>query len=86
MKSDIIWEMDVFREMQIQSYALVFGSLRVASKVPKVRFGEFQFWVMYELCQWLTGKTVEKMIRESPPQCLSDPQLGRHLFVKINVS
>ena len=29
---------------------------------------------------------MEKMIRESPPECLSDPALGRHLFVKINVS
>ena len=25
------------------------------------------------------------MIRESPPECLVDPELGRHLFVKINV-
>ena len=26
------------------------------------------------------------MIRESPPECLVDPELGRHLYVKINVS
>ena len=24
-------------------------------------------------------------LRESPPECLSDPMLGRHLYVKINV-
>ena len=28
---------------------------------------------------------MEKMIRESPPECLVDPELGRHLYVKINV-
>ena len=26
------------------------------------------------------------MIRESPPECLVDPELGRHLYIKINVS
>ena len=31
-----IWKMDVLREMQIQSFAFLFGSIRVASKVPKV--------------------------------------------------
>ena len=28
---------------------------------------------------------MEKMIRESPPECLNDPELGKHLYVKINV-
>ena len=36
--------------------------------------------------QWVLGKSVEKLIRESPPECLVDPELGRHLYVKINVS
>ena len=31
------WKMEVFREMQIQSFAFLFGGLRLASKVPKVR-------------------------------------------------
>ena len=35
--------------------------------------------------QWVLGKSVEKLMRESPPECLLDPQLGRHLHVKINV-
>ena len=32
------------------------------------------------------GKSQEKALRESPPNCLVDPSLGTHLHVKINVS
>ena len=32
------WKMEVFREMQIQSFAFLFGGLRLVSKVPKVRY------------------------------------------------
>jgi len=60
--------MELIRELQIQSFAFLFGGLRVASKIP----------------QWLRGRHVQLAIRESPPECLSDPLLGRHLFAKIN--
>ena len=36
--------------------------------------------------QLVLGKTQEKALRESPPNCLVDPSLGTHLYVKINVS
>ena len=32
------WKMEVFREMQIQSFAFLFGGLKLVSKVPKVRY------------------------------------------------
>merc|ERR1712032_1701938 len=60
--------MEVVKEMKIQSYAVLFGGFRMASKIPK----------------WVLGKSVEKMIRESPLECLVDPELGRHLYIKIN--
>eukprot|EP00092_Neocalanus_flemingeri_P019093 GFUD01020683.1.p1 GENE.GFUD01020683.1~~GFUD01020683.1.p1 ORF type:complete len:367 (+),score=66.16 GFUD01020683.1:56-1156(+) len=60
--------MDFIREIQIQCFAFIFGGLRVASKFP----------------QWIRGKHVQMAIRESPPECLSDPLLGRHIFAKIN--
>lgn len=60
--------MEIFKEIQIQLLALVFGSFRV----------------VFFITQWLTGKLVPLKHRESPPECLADPLLGRHLFVKIN--
>jgi len=60
--------MDVIKELQIHSFAFIFGGYRVATKIPK----------------WLLGRSVENYLRESPPDCLIDPRLGRHLHVKIN--
>jgi hypothetical protein len=35
---------------------------------------------------WRRSLQGPEAMRESPPECLSDPMLGRHLYVKINVS
>ena len=83
--------MEVVKEMKIQSYAVLFGGFRVASKIPKVitQIILKRFWLVdifwHLTFKWVLGKSVEKMIRESPPECLVDPELGRHLYVKINV-
>ena len=36
--------------------------------------------------QWIRGGGRGGGPRLSPPECLSDPLLGRHLYVKIRVS
>jgi len=60
--------MEVVKEVQVNSFAFLFGSFRIASKLPKL----------------VLGKSQEKALRESPPNCLVDPSLGTHLHVKIN--
>jgi len=64
--------MDVAREIQIHSMAFAFAGLRMAGSIPG----------------WLKNRVVSPKSldfdRDTPPDCLSDPMQGRHLFVKIN--
>ena len=84
--------MEVVKEVQVNSFAFLFGSFRIASKLPKVSFNQISVFINCrgELSkknfQLVLGKSQEKALRESPPNCLVDPSLGTHLHVKINVS
>ncbi|XP_023345310.1 epoxide hydrolase 4 isoform X2 [Eurytemora carolleeae] len=60
--------MEILKEIQIQSMAFVFTGLRMAGNIPKIL---------------RPGSSVEMKLREHPPDCLSDPMLGRHLYLKI---
>jgi len=61
--------MEYLREIPIQSLAIVFTGLRLAGKIPKM--------LRYR------GEATTRL-HESPPDCLSDPMLGRHLYLKIS--
>ena len=44
------------------------------------------FIILDDYFQWIRGGSGKCGPRLSPPECLSDPLLGRHLYVKIRVS
>ena len=56
------------RELLLTLLAIVFGVLRLAGGLPR----------------WLRGGSIRSSARLSPPECLSDPLLGRHMYAKIN--
>ena len=53
--------MEVVKEMKIQSYAVLFGGFRVASKIPKVKlnvdFPAVYYYVVFPVGSWeISGK------------------------------
>eukprot|EP00091_Calanus_sinicus_P001374 TRINITY_DN11369_c0_g1_i1.p1 TRINITY_DN11369_c0_g1~~TRINITY_DN11369_c0_g1_i1.p1 ORF type:complete len:213 (+),score=49.16 TRINITY_DN11369_c0_g1_i1:59-640(+) len=60
--------MESLREIQIQILAFIFGVFSILSKLYK----------------WSLERSIENPTRKIPPECLNDPLLGKHLYLKIN--